>query len=450
MNILNLYYYFYYIYKKKHQFYFSLNIFEIFSKISFVGLEGNPLYKLIRENPTFFQHKKKKLFSDEFIFCADDEGRIYETEMCQELYEEYKLWNLEAKSIWVNKKKTNFKSYTDFMVNKLESYIINEPDDVKHIKRAILTRLLKQETCESGCASMDLCSINEYGSYLKPFGPDVEFPGGYSKLIEFISRKIPESYLKLSHPVKYIQQINKENVENDDDDYRLMVECYNGTCFRAKHVVVTCSINYLKKNLTNLFDPILLSEKKIEAINAIKMDTVDKIFMLYEDMSFFPESINALHPIFPKEDQLQDIEKNWHHKVYTFDKFYDNLLMVWITGLEANYIEKLPDEEIVETLTKLLRNLLANPDIPRPARLFKTSWNSNPFILGSYSYIDVNCSANKHINNLAEPIYIDKTPRILFAGEATHLRYYSTVHGAYLSGQREAKRIFDFYSSSEL
>ena len=40
-------------------------------------------------------------------------------------------------------------------------------------------------------------------------------------------------------------------------------------------------------------------------------------------------------------------------------------------------------------------------------------------------------------------------PRLFFAGEATHLRYYSTAHGAYLSGQREAKRLIDYYSASK-
>lgn len=83
--------------------------------------------------------------------------------------------------------------------------------------------------------------------------------------------------------------------------------------------------------------------------------------------------------------------------------------------------------------------------------------------------MDVNGEANKHINDLAEPLYINnvvnfnffliiceffsnhilKKPRILFAGEATHLRYYSTVHGAYLSGQRESRRLKDFYSSKQ-
>jgi hypothetical protein len=33
---------------------------------------------------------------------------------------------------------------------------------------------------------------------------------------------------------------------------------------------------------------------------------------------------------------------------------------------------------------------------------------------------------------------------VLFAGEATNPDYYSTVHGAFLSGVREAKRILNY------
>lgn len=45
--------------------------------------------------------------------------------------------------------------------------------------------------------------------------------------------------------------------------------------------------------------------------------------------------------------------------------------------------------------------------------LFKrTTWNKNPYTLGSYSYIDLTGSALKHITNLAEPIYMNgKVPK---------------------------------------
>jgi len=32
----------------------------------------------------------------------------------------------------------------------------------------------------------------------------------------------------------------------------------------------------------------------------------------------------------------------------------------------------------------------------------------------------------------------------MFAGEASIKKYYSTVHGAYISGEREAQRILNF------
>ena len=35
----------------------------------------------------------------------------------------------------------------------------------------------------------------------------------------------------------------------------------------------------------------------------------------------------------------------------------------------------------------------------------------------------------------------EQQPRLLFAGEATHDHYYSTLHAAYITGLREADRL---------
>jgi CRP-like cAMP-binding protein len=67
--------------------------------------------------------------------------------------------------------------------------------------------------------------------------------------------------------------------------------------------------------------------------------------------------------------------------------------------------------------------------------MHRTRWTLDPESLGSYTYIAVGATPDD-IRALAEPV----GPTLCFAGEATHDRQWATVHGAYLSGLREAAR----------
>jgi len=71
-----------------------------------------------------------------------------------------------------------------------------------------------------------------------------------------------------------------------------------------------------------------------------------------------------------------------------------------------------------------------------PRRAIRTGWNSDPFSLGAHSFAAVNASSEDHVT-LAKP----SGSRLLHAGEHTHELYRATVHGAFLTGEREARRI---------
>ncbi len=90
---------------------------------------------------------------------------------------------------------------------------------------------------------------------------------------------------------------------------------------------------------------------------------------------------------------------------------------------------------LVDELMTVLRSMYGNK-IPNPVAAMMTRWNSDPLAHGSYSYLAIGSSLVDH-QTLAEPI----DDRIFFAGEATSDQHPATVHGAFLSGEREANRI---------
>merc|ERR1711972_1208650 len=111
-------------------------------------------------------------------------------------------------------------------------------------------------------------------------------------------------------------------------------------------------------------------------------------------------------------------------------------------GDEARYMENLTLDEIGRDCTILLKYFTGKKDIPLPTKIRRSQWNNYKWTYGSYSYRPTFCDNIKcYAVNLTEPITNDeKVPRILFAGEGTSLAYYSTAHGTFLSGRKQAEK----------
>lgn len=128
---------------------------------------------------------------------------------------------------------------------------------------------------------------------------------------------------------------------------------------------------------------------------------------------------------------------------------YGHVLCGWIAGHESEYMETLSEQEVTHTVTQLIRRFTGNPTIT-PKRILRSQWFHDPWTCGSYSYLAIGCSG-QDLENMVEPLPMKGSQsqplQVLFAGEATHPCYYSTVHGALLTGWREADRLISHYSS---
>lgn len=76
--------------------------------------------------------------------------------------------------------------------------------------------------------------------------------------------------------------------------------------------------------------------------------------------------------------------------------------------------------------------------VPDPLQTVFTRWGSDPFSLGSYSHVAVGASGRDDYDILVESM---GDGRVFFVGEATNRHYPATMHGAFLSGLREAANI---------
>ena len=200
---------------------------------------------------------------------------------------------------------------------------------------------------------------------------------------------------------------------------------HNNTVTPADFVIVTVPLGVLKNNKI-VFTPSLPSAKQT-AIQKIGMNCVNKFLLTWETAFWDDVQYISYTP------ELRD-KFNYFVNVKKFQPT-TNALMTFAYADYGRQTETMTDAQVTTEIMGHIRDIYGS-SIPNPTRLLRTRWSTNENSFGAYSYTAVGTEM-RHFEDLAEEI----DNRLFFGGEHTEVDYFSTAHGAYLSGIREADKI---------
>ncbi|KAF5776210.1 putative non-specific polyamine oxidase [Helianthus annuus] len=340
----------------------------------------------------------------------------------------------------------------------------------KSLEEAIFA--MHENTQRTYTAANDLYNLDysAESEYVMCPGEEITIAKGYSSIIESLASVLPYGVIQLNKKVKTVEWQPPECVmgDKDGDSRPVKIQFLDGTSMSADHVIVTVSLGVLKAGIFNdendsgvfKFDP-PLPNHKTEAISRLGFGVVNKLFLkLSPDFNLDVDRFPFLQMVFHKSD---DQVKNpkipwWIRKTASLSPIYkrSSVLLSWFAGEEALKLEELSDEVILDEVSTTVSSFFSHKKgygNVKFDKALKSRWASDPLFMGSYSYIAVGSSIGD-MDSLAEPLpnttVFESTSgsppfQILFAGEATHRTHYSTTHGAYFSGIREANRLLQHY-----
>ncbi|MFN3488586.1 MAG: flavin monoamine oxidase family protein [Emticicia sp.] len=236
---------------------------------------------------------------------------------------------------------------------------------------------------------------------------------GYDTIAQFLAKDLN---------IQLNQRVSKVDYSNS----KIKIT-HNGTLTEADYVIVTVPLGVLKANIIQ-FSPSLPSIKQ-NAIQKIGMNCVNK-FLLTWNTAFWDDVqyISYTPEVKDKFNYFVNLKKNDPSA---------NALMTFAYADYARQTETMTDTQVIAEIMSHLRDIYGNK-IPNPTNMLRTKWQSNENSFGAYSYTAIGTEM-KHFDDLAEEI----NDKVFFAGEHTEIDYFSTAHGAYLSGIREADKIID-------
>jgi len=244
-------------------------------------------------------------------------------------------------------------------------------------------------------------------------GSDVIITNGYDKVTDFLAQGLD---IRLNSRVSNIDYANE-----------IVNVTANGNVIEGDYVIVSVPLGVLKNNGIT-FTPALPNEKAT-AITKTNMGNVNKFLLVWSN-AFWDTNLQYI-------GYTPDTKGKFNYFLNIKKITSTNGLMTFAFGDYATLTESMSDNDIITEIMQHLKTIYGN-SISNPTNMLRTKWGQNINSYGAYSYA-TNGTTTTDFDTLAKAV----NNKLFFAGEHTNRDYRGTVHGAYLSGTREADKIID-------
>ncbi len=233
---------------------------------------------------------------------------------------------------------------------------------------------LRFQEIDNSCSNLNSLSARDWGKYKFTGGEDcINLLNGYSSVVDALIQDLPDKIIHYNSPVKSVVWEEKLSSSSAGDEFSVFpvtVTCEDGSSINASHVIVTSSIGFLKANHHTMFNPQLPSSLTT-AIEAIGFGVVDKVFLFYDEpwWDSKQQAFQIVRSFDDKNEKESTDSPDWWLNDFTgFDVLSHNpaILLAWVGGNGAAYMEELDEDVVGEHCTNLLRKCNKNPEIPLP------------------------------------------------------------------------------------
>ncbi|XP_013408880.1 spermine oxidase [Lingula anatina] len=409
-----------------------------------IELGANYIHGTTAENSVYTLAQKHGLVREGFLSTRLSDGAFYtqdgleiNKELSDRVWTVYTTISDEVYSPSTSKDKSSM-TVEDYFSVRYEEERQQFRDDEQETAAAIFNCIKNGEQVYVG-SDLPHVPVLDLENFTEIVGGDALVAKGLASVLKPLSSNLPDGCVRLNREVTKIRW--KNDVKDRAD---VIVVCSNGETYTADVCLVTVPLGYLKQHAHRIFKPSLPVDKLL-AIDKINAGCVDKLFLVYDKPFWKRGQLGSVKLAWRGEEGVvRDPYKEWYKRIFSFDEYptHPNVLVGWISGfVEARQAELLPEADISQKCTEILRSFLGDKSIPEPSKIIRSQWGTDLYTLGSYVALTLPGSP-EDFAKLAEPVADSRGEvRLLFAGEATDVAFNSTMHGARNSGIREAERI---------